>query len=146
MTGDVRLGDVTEENVSDKCCLVRWCYRIKCEWKAVVRLWVMLWKAKMWVNLCDVIKRRKWQAKRWPMTVCPHWNCARHRWLVPVNSAIWLIFCPVFVQAVLVIKRKKCKWQVLLMWCYQKLAWRLLGVNVYRESGGMSEHFFDIKS
>ena len=27
--------------------------------------------------------------------------CARHRWLLPVNSDIWGIFCPVFVQAIL---------------------------------------------
>ena len=34
-------------------------------------------------------------------TVCTHLNCARHRWLLPVYSDIWGIFCPVFVQAVL---------------------------------------------
>ena len=28
-------------------------------------------------------------AKRWPKTVCAPLNCARHRWLLPVNSDIW---------------------------------------------------------
>ena len=31
-----------------------------------------------------------------------HLNCARHRWLLPVNSDILRIFCTVFAQAVLV--------------------------------------------
>ena len=30
-----------------------------------------------------------------------HLNCARHRRLLPVNTDIWRIFWPVFVQAVL---------------------------------------------
>ena len=28
-------------------------------------------------------------------------NYARHRWLLPVNSDIWVIFCPVLLKAVL---------------------------------------------
>ena len=41
------------------------------------------------------------QAKRWPTTVCAQLNCSLHRSLLPVNSDIWGIFCPVFVPAFL---------------------------------------------
>ena len=56
------------------------------------------------------------------MTVCAHLNCARHRWLLPVNSDIWRIFCPVFVQAML--ERIHCSagcnfiWYGIPGWCY----------------------------
>ena len=55
-------------------------------------------------------------------TVCAHLNCERHRWLLPVNSDIWRLFCRVFVQAIL--ERVHCSagynfiWQVIPGSCY----------------------------
>ena len=64
------------------------------------------------VHLTKVCRLVVWQtvgsiySKTLGYDCCTHLNCALHRWLLPVNSDIWEIFWPVFVQAIL--KRVHC--------------------------------------